>query len=38
VSKATTIYWLSMAVLFLAPLGMPFRFRLCGFFDGPRGD
>lgn len=37
-SKVTTIYWLSMAVLFLAPLSMAFRFNPTGFFDGPRGD
>jgi hypothetical protein len=35
-SKAQTLFWLSMAVLALAPLGMAIG--PLGFFDGPRGD
>jgi hypothetical protein len=31
-----TLYWLSMAVLVFAPLGMAIR--PLGFFDGPSGD
>lgn len=42
-SKAQTIYWLSLAVLAFAPLSMAIRplsmaFRPLGFFDGPKGD
>jgi hypothetical protein len=36
VSKAQTLFWLSMAVLTFAPLCIAIR--PCGFFDGPRGD
>jgi hypothetical protein len=31
-------YWLSIAVLAFAPLGLAFKFSPAGFFDGPRGD
>jgi hypothetical protein len=36
VSKAQTLFWLSMAVLAFAPLSMAIG--PLGFFDGPRGD
>jgi hypothetical protein len=36
VSKGQALYWLSIAVLAFAPLGMAIR--PLGFFDGPRGD
>lgn len=35
-SKAQTLFWFSIAVLALAPLGMAIG--PLGFFDGPRGD
>jgi integral membrane sensor domain MASE1 len=38
VSKAQVLYWLSMGVLAIAPLGFAFKFSTLGFFDGPRGD
>jgi hypothetical protein len=36
VSKAQTLFWLSMAVLAFAPLSMAIS--PLGFFDGPKGD
>jgi hypothetical protein len=36
VSKAKTLYWLSMAVLILAPLGPAIR--PLGFWDGGKGE
>jgi hypothetical protein len=36
VSKARLVYWVSVAVLAFAPLGMAIG--PLGFFDGPRGD
>jgi hypothetical protein len=36
VSKAKTLYWLSMAVLIFAPLSVSIG--PLGFFDGPSGD
>lgn len=35
-SKAQTLFWLSMAVLAFVPLGMAIG--PLGFFDGPSGD
>jgi hypothetical protein len=32
------VYWLSIAVLAFAPLGMALKISPLGFFDGPRGD
>jgi hypothetical protein len=36
VSKAQTVFWLSMAVLAFVPLAMAVG--PLGFFDGPKGD
>jgi hypothetical protein len=36
VGKGQMFYWLSIAVLAFAPLGLAYK--PCGFFDGPRGD
>jgi hypothetical protein len=36
VSKAQVLYWLSMGVLTIVPLGLALS--PLGFFDGPRGD